>query len=51
MQSTTRKNGMLCSATTIALALSIQQAGFIPDTFLLILQRLKIDADEWIENT
>jgi hypothetical protein len=25
--------------------------GFIPDTFLPILQRLDIDADEWIENT
>jgi hypothetical protein len=25
--------------------------GFIPDTFLPILQRLAIDADEWIENT
>jgi hypothetical protein len=25
--------------------------GFIPNTFLPILQRLKIDADEWIENT
>jgi len=25
--------------------------GFIPDTFLPILQRLNIDADEWIENT
>jgi hypothetical protein len=25
--------------------------GFIPDTFLPILQRLVIDADEWIENT
>ena len=25
--------------------------GFIPDTFLPILQRLAIDTDEWIENT
>jgi hypothetical protein len=25
--------------------------GFIPNTFLPILQRLDIDADEWIENT
>jgi hypothetical protein len=25
--------------------------GFIPDTFLPILQRLAIDVDEWIENT
>ncbi|MFT7387424.1 MAG: hypothetical protein ACI8VC_000664 [Candidatus Endobugula sp.] len=25
--------------------------GFISDTFLPILQRLNIDADEWIENT
>jgi hypothetical protein len=25
--------------------------GFIPETFLPILQRLAIDADEWIENT
>ena len=25
--------------------------GFISDTFLPILQRLAIDADEWIENT
>jgi hypothetical protein len=25
--------------------------GFIADTFLPILQRLAIDADEWIENT
>ncbi|MFT6103089.1 MAG: hypothetical protein ACJA2B_001539 [Candidatus Endobugula sp.] len=25
--------------------------GFIPDTFLPILQRLDIDAEEWIENT
>jgi hypothetical protein len=25
--------------------------GFITDTFLPILQRLAIDADEWIENT
>ncbi|MFT5421239.1 MAG: hypothetical protein ACI9D5_001994 [Candidatus Endobugula sp.] len=24
--------------------------GYIPDTFLPILQRLNIDADEWIEN-
>ncbi|MFT5422136.1 MAG: hypothetical protein ACI9D5_002903 [Candidatus Endobugula sp.] len=25
--------------------------GYLPETFLPILQRLDIDADEWIENT
>jgi hypothetical protein len=29
----------------------LDKRGFIPETFLPILQRLAIDADEWIVNT
>ena len=32
-------------------ALSLDTHLILPNTFLPILQRLKIDADEWIENT
>ncbi|MFT7389500.1 MAG: hypothetical protein ACI8VC_002769 [Candidatus Endobugula sp.] len=53
-----KQNGVLFShkdyltlVDTIGRIQRQDKRGFIPETFLPILQRLAIDADEWIENT